>query len=52
MSRSGEPPITTVSVDGAGMGRLAAENLLARIGGGTAPRRVLVPPRIIERAST
>ncbi len=52
ISRSGEPPFTTVSVDGAGMGRMAAENLLARMAGRTAPRRVLVPSRIIERAST
>ena len=52
ISRSGEPPFTTVTVDGAGMGRMAAENLLARLAGRAAPRRVLVPSRIIERAST
>ncbi|WP_264714138.1 LacI family DNA-binding transcriptional regulator [Limobrevibacterium gyesilva] len=52
LSRGCEPPITTVSVDGAEMGRVAAENLLARMNGRAAPRRVLVPSRIIERAST
>jgi LacI family transcriptional regulator, gluconate utilization system Gnt-I transcriptional repressor len=52
LSRGSEPPLTTVSVDGAQMGRIAAENLLARMNGGVAPRRVLLPARIIERAST
>ncbi len=52
LSRSSEPPFTTVSVDGAQMGRIAAENLLARMSGRGAPRRVLVPSRIIARKST
>ncbi len=52
LSRSTEPPFTTVSVDGAEMGRVAAENLLARMNGRGAARRVLVPFRIISRQST
>ncbi len=51
ISRSSEPPFTTVSVDGAEMGRVAAANLLARMRGATVPHRVLVPFRIICRAS-
>lgn len=47
-----EPPITTVGVDGAAMGRLAAENLLARLAGASPPSRVLVPFNIIPRATT
>jgi LacI family gluconate utilization system Gnt-I transcriptional repressor len=52
LSRASEPPFTTVAVDGAAMGRLAAENLLARMTGGSPPSRILVPFRIIPRAST
>ena len=52
LSQGSDPAITTVSVDGAAMGRIAAENLLARLTGGTAPRRVLVPFRILERETT
>jgi LacI family gluconate utilization system Gnt-I transcriptional repressor len=52
LSRGSDPPFTTVSVDGASMGRIAAENLLARITGRPAPRRVLIGSRIIARAST
>lgn len=52
ISQGSEPGITTVAVDGAAMGRIAAENLLARLTGGTPPRRVLVPFRIIPRATT
>jgi LacI family gluconate utilization system Gnt-I transcriptional repressor len=52
LSQAAEPPMTTVSVDGAAMGRLAAESLLARINGATAPARVLVPFHIIARATT
>ncbi len=53
ISRSGEPAFTTVSVDGAAMGRIAAEHLLARMTDGAAvARRVLVPFRIVARAST
>jgi len=52
IGRNSEPPITTVSVDGAAMGRIAAENLLARMAGGSPPSRILVPFRIIPRATT
>ena len=52
IGRNSEPPITTVSVDGAAMGRTAAENLLSRLAGGTPPRRILVPFRITPRATT
>ena len=52
LSRTCEPPITSVGVDGTAMGRLAAENLLARLTGHTAPARVLVPFRILPRATT
>jgi LacI family gluconate utilization system Gnt-I transcriptional repressor len=52
LSRSSEPPFTTVNVDGMSMGRMAAENLLARLGGRPVEKRILVPARIIARAST
>lgn len=52
ISRASEPPFTTVSVDGPSMGRMAAENLLARMNGRPAPRRVLMPSHIIPRGST
>jgi LacI family gluconate utilization system Gnt-I transcriptional repressor len=52
IGRNSEPPITTVSVDGAAMGRQAAENLLSRMAGGTPPRRIMVPFRITPRATT
>ena len=52
LSRSAAPAFTTVSVDGVDMGRIAAENLLARMQGGAAPRHVLIPARIVERATT
>lgn len=49
-----EPPITTVSLDDAGTGRLAASFLLRRLGGegeGDAAR-VQAPCRIVPRATT
>jgi LacI family gluconate utilization system Gnt-I transcriptional repressor len=52
LSREADPPFTTVSVDGADMGRLAAEHLLARLRGETPVARRLVPFRIIPRASS
>jgi LacI family gluconate utilization system Gnt-I transcriptional repressor len=52
LTRLNEPPITTVSVDGEAMGRLAAGCLLARLSGGAAPARVLVPFHILPRATT
>ena len=52
VGRAIHPAITTVSVDGAAVGSAAANCLLARLGGTDAPRRVVVPFRIEERAST
>jgi LacI family gluconate utilization system Gnt-I transcriptional repressor len=52
LCQESEPPITSVGVDGTAMGRLAAESLLARLAGGAAPGRVLVPFRILRRATT
>lgn len=52
IARHSEPPITTVGVDGAAMGRIAAENLLARLGGQSPPKRELVPFRIIPRGTS
>jgi LacI family gluconate utilization system Gnt-I transcriptional repressor len=52
ISRSCVPPFTTVRVDGAAIGRVAAEKLLARIRGNTAAERVLVPFEIIARDTT
>ncbi len=52
ISRSTEPPFTTVRVDGAAIGRIAAEQLLARINGAATPGRVLLPFEIIPRSST
>ncbi len=52
IARTLHPAITTVSVDGAEIGRAAAEALLHRLAGQTPPRSIAVPFRIIERAST
>ena len=52
LARALHPAVTTVSVDGAEIGRLAAAALLGRLAGEAAPRRVTVPFRIIEREST
>ncbi len=52
LCQESEPPITSVGVDGAEMGRLAAESLLVRLAGGTPPGRVLVPFHILRRATT
>jgi LacI family gluconate utilization system Gnt-I transcriptional repressor len=52
LCRESEPPITSVGVDGAAMGRLAAESLLARLAGRPAPSRVLVPFHILPRGTT
>lgn len=46
------PAITTVSVDGAEIGRAAAHALLQRLAGRSPPRTIAVPFRIIERATT
>ncbi len=50
--RAAEPPITTVSVDGTAIGRLAAELLLARLAGAVAGPGLRVPFRILPRGST
>lgn len=50
--RAAEPAITTVSVDGNAIGRLAAELLLARMAGAAAGPGVRVPFRILPRGST
>jgi LacI family gluconate utilization system Gnt-I transcriptional repressor len=52
ISRSAYPDFTTVRVDGAEIGRIAATQLLARIQGAIAPGRVLVPFTILPRGST
>ena len=52
MARSMHPAVTSVSVDGAEIGRVAASALLERLAGRTVPRVTAVPFRIIERAST
>ncbi len=54
LSEMNEPPITTVTLEGAGTGRSAASFLLRRLAG-EGPRdgdRVQVPFRILERATT
>ena len=52
VGRAMHPAISTVSVDGAEIGRAAAACLLARLAGRDAPRRVAVPFRIEQRATT
>jgi LacI family gluconate utilization system Gnt-I transcriptional repressor len=52
IGRATEPPLTTVGVDGEGMGRLAARCLLERLAGNTAPRRITLPVEIIPRGTT
>ena len=52
IGRAMSPAITTVSVDGAEIGGVAAACLLARFAGKEAPRRVAMPFRILERGST
>ncbi len=46
------PAVSTVSVDGAEIGRVAARSLLTRLAGQDAPRSVGVPFRVVERGST
>ena len=46
------PAISTVSIDGAEIGRVAAHSLLARLAGEDAPRSVTIPFRVVERGST
>jgi LacI family gluconate utilization system Gnt-I transcriptional repressor len=52
ISRGSDPSFTTVRVDGGEIGRIAAEQLLARINGAAVPGRVLLPFTIIARGST
>jgi LacI family transcriptional regulator, gluconate utilization system Gnt-I transcriptional repressor len=52
LSHSSEPPFTTVNVEGASIGQHAATFLLDRLAGNGTQRRVQVPFRIVERAST
>ena len=52
LSAGSEPPFTTVSVEGARIGRHAATFLLDRLDGMADVRRVQVPFRIVERASS
>ena len=52
VGRAIDPAITTVSVDGAEIGRTAADCLLVRLAGLDAPRRVAMPFRVVERGST
>ncbi|HUB16142.1 MAG TPA: LacI family DNA-binding transcriptional regulator [Acetobacteraceae bacterium] len=54
LGAANEPPFSTVSVEGAEIGRTAASFLLRRLGGAPPGEtdRVLVPFRILERAST
>ena len=52
LSAMSDPPFTTVSVEGARIGRDAATFLLDRLGGAADARQVQVPFRIVERASS
>jgi LacI family gluconate utilization system Gnt-I transcriptional repressor len=52
LSATSNPPLTTVSVEGARIGWCAASFVLDRLGGVEEARRVQVPSRIIERASS
>jgi LacI family gluconate utilization system Gnt-I transcriptional repressor len=52
LARVMHPPVTTVSVDGAEIGRVAAEALLNRLAGRIVPRATAIPFQIVERAST
>ena len=52
LAGSSSPSLSSVKVDGAEIGRIAAEQLLARIRGAATPGRVLVPFEIIARETT
>ncbi len=52
LSATSDPPFTTVSVEGGRIGRHAATFVLDRLGGAAEAHRVLVPFRIVERASS
>jgi LacI family transcriptional regulator len=47
-----DPPVSVIAQDAAALGRCAAELLFARLAGDeSAPRRVIVPVRMIARGS-
>jgi LacI family gluconate utilization system Gnt-I transcriptional repressor len=52
LARVMHPAITTVSVDGAEIGRVAAEALLNRLAGRIVPAKTAIPFRVVERGST
>ena len=52
MAAQTEPPLTTMRVDNAEIGRLAAQSLLARLSGASPPPVPALIPTFIERAST
>lgn len=47
-----KPALTTVSVDGAEMGQLAARCMIDHLAGNRIPRRIIVPVEIIQRETT
>ena len=52
ISRACHPPISTVHVDGAEIGEMAAREMLARINGAASSARIAVPFQILPRATT
>ncbi|MFT8247115.1 LacI family DNA-binding transcriptional regulator [Roseomonas sp. BN140053] len=52
IGRAMEPALTTVSVDGAEMGQLAARCMVDRLAGNKLPRRISVPVDIVQRGTT
>jgi LacI family gluconate utilization system Gnt-I transcriptional repressor len=52
LARVMHPAITTVSVDGAEIGRVAAEALLNRLAGRIVSAKTAIPFRVVERGST
>jgi len=52
ISRACHPPISTVHVDGAEIGEMAAREMLARINGAATSARISVPFQILPRATT
>jgi LacI family gluconate utilization system Gnt-I transcriptional repressor len=52
IARACHPPISTVHVDGAEIGEIAAREMLARIQGGATPAPIAVPFQILPRATT
>ena len=52
IARAARPPLTTVDMDLTGVGRRAAECLLSAIDGEPRHGRIVVPARLVVRAST